>query len=526
MFNEQLVAARAIQSACALDWPKDKLEVQVLDDSSEERARAIVDEAVAVQQSLGMNCYVVRREERTGYKAGALEHARKLTTAPYLALFDADFVPQASFLLAILPHFYTKQGELLEDLALVQAQWGHLNPCCSSITMAQSLWIDDHHTLQMNWRAAAYGFVNFTGTAGVWRNQAIDDAGGWSGSCLVEDCELSFRVLFTGYRTTFARELVPAELPASFAAYRAQQRRWTMGWAQLIRLHAQQLLLSYPCGPVKRCHLLYQMFLSVQWPLWMLWQLMLPFLFYTKMRAHWAGLYVYPPMAYMLAMSLFTSVEAVARESRAAAEADGKWRRRLRLIGVFLSSLSRVVPCMLISSGMLVHQACAWVEGLLTEHGVFERTPKTGVICQSARATLLTVTTPPSAPKRRYVVVGVEVCFVFYLLFWAFANDRWLEGHVSSTLGVLYQALTVSWVCIRSTFPALDEGPVSAWWRFAPSREQVVNALKKTGAAASPAMAFSYFTRCRRGWYKVRVVETSSLYDPLNASGDSVVIRP
>jgi len=151
MFNEQLVAARAIQSACALDWPKDKLEVQVLDDSSEERARAIVDEAVAVQQSLGMNCYVVRREERTGYKAGALEHARKLTTAPYLALFDADFVPQASFLLAILPHFYTKQGELLEDLALVQAQWGHLNPCCSSITMAQSLWIDDHHTLQMNW---------------------------------------------------------------------------------------------------------------------------------------------------------------------------------------------------------------------------------------------------------------------------------------------------------------------------------------------------------------------------------------
>ena len=126
--------------------------------------------------------------------------------------------------------------------------------------------------LQMQWRSTAFSFVNFTGTAGVWSADAIQRAGGWSGRSLVEDCELSFRALFTGSCTTFVAERVPAELPHSFEAYRAQQRRWTMGWAQLIRLHARQLLFGFACSPLKRCHLLYQMFLSVQWPLWAFWQ--------------------------------------------------------------------------------------------------------------------------------------------------------------------------------------------------------------------------------------------------------------
>ena len=116
----------------------------------------------------------------------------------------------------------------------------------------------------MGWRSAQWDFVNFTGTAGVWRADAIEAAGGWRAASLVEDCELSFRVLFCGYRTAFAPVPVPAELPTSVTAYKAQQKRWTLGWAQLIRLHLGTLLLSYHCSIPKRCHLLYHMLLSIQ----------------------------------------------------------------------------------------------------------------------------------------------------------------------------------------------------------------------------------------------------------------------
>ena len=135
----------------------------------------------------------------------------------------------------------------------MQAQWGHLNHDESALTRAQSLWVDDHHTLQMSWRSAMWQFVNFTGTAGVWRASAIEAAGGWRAASLVEDCELSFRHLFAGYRTKFVKEIVaPAELPATYTAYKAQQKRWTQGWVQLQRLHLRTLLFRFRCSPLRR----------------------------------------------------------------------------------------------------------------------------------------------------------------------------------------------------------------------------------------------------------------------------------
>ena len=156
-------------------------------------------------------------------------------------------MPPADFLLRTIPHFYRADGEPDAGLALVQAQWGHLNHDESSLTRAQSLWVDDHHTLQMSWRSAMWRFVNFTGTAGVWRASAIEAAGGWRAASLVEDCELSFRHLFAGYRTKFVKEIVvPAELPATYTAYKAQQRRWTQGWVQLQRLHLAHAAVPVP----------------------------------------------------------------------------------------------------------------------------------------------------------------------------------------------------------------------------------------------------------------------------------------
>ena len=263
MFNEGAVAARAIEAACRLDWPRDRLEVQVLDDSTDAGVRAVVDAAVAHWEASGIDCYVLRRSIREGYKAGALECGRRRTRAKFLAIFDADFVPEATFLHHVMPGFYDPEGVLLSDLAMVQGRWTHLNAADNPLTWAQTLWIDDHHVSQMGWRSEAWQFVNFTGTAGVWRAEAIEDAGGWSARTLVEDCELSLRTLFAGYRTQFVSVPVPAELPASVVAYKAQQRRWTLGWAQLLRLHLGTLLWRYECPPAKRLHLLYHATLSV-----------------------------------------------------------------------------------------------------------------------------------------------------------------------------------------------------------------------------------------------------------------------
>lgn len=362
MYNESAVAVRSIDAACALDWPRDRYEVQVLDDSTDAAVRAVVDAAAANWRARGVDCHVLRRAERVGYKAGALEAGRRRTTAEFLALFDADFVPPPDFLQRIMPSFYDGgSGEPHGDLALVQAQWSHLNMCESWLTLAQSLWIDDHHVSQMNWRSSMWQFVNFTGTAGVWRASAIETAGGWRAASLVEDCELSFRVLFSGYRTAFLPIAVPSELPSSVTAYKAQQKRWTLGWAQLLRLHLGTLLWRHECSLAKRVHLLYHMLLSIQWPLWLAWQVLTPWLLMTLDRgmpdeqtpespahsgrgaelsrlqlAHWLGMawsshalrslfYVCPLALHMLIASTVAAVERCdAPEVRAAFVPDRK----------------------------------------------------------------------------------------------------------------------------------------------------------------------------------------------------------
>ena len=317
MFNEHAVARRVIEAASAMTWPVDRLSVQVLDDSTDPDTRALVARVCAdVRASTGVDCRVLWRADRQGYKAGALEAGRRATDAEFLVIFDADFVPPADYLQRAIPHFYRLDGEPDAGLALVQTQWGHLNADQSALTRAQSLWVDDHHTLQMSWRSAAWQFVNFTGTAGVWRASAIESVGGWGAASLVEDCELSFRHLFAGYRTMFVNDIVvPAELPSTFTAYKAQQKRWTQGWVQLQRLHLRTLLFEFRCSPVRRVAFVYHMCISWQWPLWAVWLAVLPVLIFTDL---WLGslgigaaiaLYVVPTAVWLLVATTLASLE-------------------------------------------------------------------------------------------------------------------------------------------------------------------------------------------------------------------------
>lgn len=424
MFNESDVARRIVEAAAALRWPTGRLEIQVLDDSTESESRHAVDAICAELAARGVDISVLRREQRDGYKAGALEAGRQRTDAELIAIFDADFLPPVDFLERAVPHFFDADGRSHPDLALVQTQWGHLNHDESMLTRAQSLWVDDHHTIQMSWRAAKWNFVNFTGTAGIWRADAVERAGGWRAASLVEDCELSFRHLFAGYRTTFIKEIVaPAELPATYTAYKAQQRRWTQGWVQLQRLHLRKLLYDYDTTPLRRLHLLYHMCIANQWALWAAWLLVLPFLIET---GFWFGAidpvvgliaYLAPTTIWLLVMAVIASIETrhTYREGRTPAVVAGR--------------MARLVPYVAINAGMLPHQFSAFTEGLFGPlHTEFERTPKLATVTESGArpdhaATRASATRRPVRVHGPYV--AAEVFFVVVQVAWAarFALD-------------------------------------------------------------------------------------------------------
>ena len=239
IYNERYVAERVLDAVCALDWPRDRLEVQALDDSDDETVD-IVARRLAHWRRDGVTVSHVRRDLRAGFKAGALAQGLARTEAELIAVFDADFAPAADFLRRTAGAFDDPR------VAFVQARWGHLDEGYSWFTRLQALFIDFHFLVEQAVRSARGYFVNFTGSAGVWRRAAIVDAGGWTARTLTEDLDLSYRAQLRGWKTAYLEDVVvPEELPVSIDAYRSQQSRWATGSFQC----AFRLL-----GPVWRSH--------------------------------------------------------------------------------------------------------------------------------------------------------------------------------------------------------------------------------------------------------------------------------
>jgi cellulose synthase/poly-beta-1,6-N-acetylglucosamine synthase-like glycosyltransferase len=227
LFNEPAVARRVIEAACALDWPPDRLQIQVLDDSTDE-TRFVVDRAVSEARARGVDICVQRRELRVGFKAGALGAGLLHARGELVAIFDADFIPQQSFLRSLVPELGDAR------VGMVQARWGHLNQDRSLLTRVQAMLLDAHFSVEQAGRARMNRWFNFNGTAGIWRRACIEDAGGWSGDTLSEDVDLSYRAQLRGWRFVYRDDVVvPAELPASMSAYLTQQRRWMTGLSQV-----------------------------------------------------------------------------------------------------------------------------------------------------------------------------------------------------------------------------------------------------------------------------------------------------
>jgi cellulose synthase/poly-beta-1,6-N-acetylglucosamine synthase-like glycosyltransferase len=259
LYNEQYVAAEVIDACAALEYPRDKFDIQVLDDSTDETVQ-IVDDRCAHWRQKGVDVNAVRRATRSGFKAGALAEATPKAKGRFIALFDADFRPKADFLEQLIPEFDDAK------VAAVQARWGHLNREYSILTVAQSLLHDAFFVVEQEARARNGYCIRFNGSAGIWRRAAIADAGGWSADTLCEDMDLAYRVQLKGWRMVYRRDVVaPAELPVTIADYHTQQHRWHKGRTQVVR-KLVGLTWRAQLPPIKKAHALFDQLNAVVVP--------------------------------------------------------------------------------------------------------------------------------------------------------------------------------------------------------------------------------------------------------------------
>jgi glycosyltransferase involved in cell wall biosynthesis len=236
LFNESTVAARLLDAVAKMDYPSDKLEIQVLDDSTDE-TQMLVRAHVEKLRAQGVDAVYIHRTNRVGYKAGALDEGLKVCKGSLVAIFDADFIPQPEFVRSVVGHFQDPK------VGMVQTRWGHLNRDATMLTKVQALMLDGHHLVENRARFGAGLLFNFSGTGGIWRREAIFAAGGWEHDTLTEDLDLSYRAQLAGWRFIYRQDVVsPSELPEDVSALRAQQYRWAKGTVQSARKLMRRVL--------------------------------------------------------------------------------------------------------------------------------------------------------------------------------------------------------------------------------------------------------------------------------------------
>jgi cellulose synthase/poly-beta-1,6-N-acetylglucosamine synthase-like glycosyltransferase len=350
LYNERYVVRDLIEAAVRLDYPHDRLQIQVIDDSSDDTTQ-IAAALVTRYRRQGIDICLLHRENRHGFKAGALHAGLATTTGEYLAIFDADFRPNRDFLQRTVPHF-------LEDprLGMVQTRWGHLNASASALTAAQAIALDKHFAMEQTVRHRADWFPKFNGTAGIWRRDCLEDAGGWQDDTVCEDLCLSTRAVLKGWRFRFLNDVVaPAELPTTISAYKNQQARWAKGSSQCLLKYGPGILVSRQHSWAARLYAVVAMSAYTTHLLLLILLLLLVPLIYLNYRfsAHWLILGVAgigQPLLFILGQQVLYP----------------DWRRRLRHLPAML----------LIAIGLAPSNARAIIQAVISRRHGFVRTPK------------------------------------------------------------------------------------------------------------------------------------------------------
>ena len=353
LYNEMYVIERLINSVCEIDYPKDKMEIQVLDDSTDETT-TIVAKIVDEKKKLGFDISHIRRGSREGYKAGALKEGMKIAKGEFIAIFDADFIPQKEFLKKTLSYFTD------DKVGMVQSRWEHLNGDYSIITKAQALALDGHFVIEQTVRNKSGFFINFNGTGGVWRKKCIEDAGNWHADTLTEDLDLSYRAQLIGWRFVFLKDFTsPAELPSEINALKAQQFRWTKGAVETAK---KILPLVWKSKVPLRVKLqsTFHLTNNLVFPFILLAAILnVPLIFIKNSGAH---------EIYFAIMSLFVLafVSSFLFYLYSQKDIHTDWRKRIVLFPLFMAG----------SMGLAVNNSRAVFEGLMNRKSEFVRTPK------------------------------------------------------------------------------------------------------------------------------------------------------
>jgi cellulose synthase/poly-beta-1,6-N-acetylglucosamine synthase-like glycosyltransferase len=364
LFNESSVVRPLLQAVARLDYPRDRLQIQVIDDSTDETT-ALASAYIEAYRTQGLNILLLHREHRQGYKAGALAEALKQASGEFIAIFDADFQPLPDFLLQTIPHFLTN-----EQLGAVQTRWGHLNADLSPLTAAQALALDKHFAVDQTTRHRARLFPKFNGSAGVWRKCCIEQSGNWESDTLCEDLCLSVRAVLDGWELLFLPDVeAPAELPASVLAYKSQQARWATGSIQCFVKYGRAILRDRRHSLLARTYALLSMAAySTHLLLLLLLLLQVPLLYFEYDFSSWLLLFslvgISQPVLFVLAQQLLYS----------------DWLWRLRHLPTMLLLAISLAP----SSSWAVLRAMG------KRNHVFVRTPKGATTTETERPSMQT----------------------------------------------------------------------------------------------------------------------------------------
>jgi cellulose synthase/poly-beta-1,6-N-acetylglucosamine synthase-like glycosyltransferase len=357
IFNEMYVTERLVDAVARIDYPRELLEVQVLDDSTDE-TQAIARACVERHQATGLDISYVHRTNRKGFKAGALENGLALAKGEFVAVFDADFVPEADFLRRTI-HFFTDPG-----VGMVQARWGHLNRDYSALTQAQAILLDGHFVLEHTARNRSGRFFNFNGTAGIWRRDAIASGGGWQHDTLTEDLDLSYRAQLKGWRFVYLPNLVTlAEVPVEMNAFKSQQHRWAKGSIQTA-LKLLPLIRAADVPKAVKKEAFFHLTANVAYLLMIPLTILLPITVVVRVSHGW-----YEVLLLDIPFFAAATFSVVAFYASSQAEQGKGWWDRVKWVPLVMA----------LGIGLAVNQARAVVEALMGYETGFTRTPKHGV---------------------------------------------------------------------------------------------------------------------------------------------------
>lgn len=402
IYNELYVVERLIDAICALDYPRAKLEIQILDDSTDDTV-ALIASRVAVKEKEGFDIKQVRRPNREGFKAGALAYGLARAKGEFLAIFDADFIPAKDFLKRTMPHFHVK------EVGMVQTRWSHLNEDYSLLTRLQAFGLDAHFSVEQKGRQAGGHFINFNGTAGLWRKACIESAGGWQADTLTEDLDLSYRAQLRGWQFVYMEEVdSPAELPVMMTALKTQQYRWTKGAAECSRKNLAKVLLKRDIKPITKLHAIFHLLNCVVFVcIFGTAILSVPILFIKDAHPEFAILFNLASI-YLLSLLLLGLFYWVSVQSKGL----GSWRSLRHMAIHFPMFLS-------VSMGLSLHNSIAVLEGLFGRKTPFIRTPKFNVVAAGDSFLTNKYATRPITG-----MVLLEGCIALYFLFGIMAGFR------------------------------------------------------------------------------------------------------